>query len=321
MENETPDRESKSMSPERQAFLDMMIGKIRDELPEIDLRPRGFGFIFSDEKKGQLRIKLEIPFLKTQLLPEDPDQIVEDWLSGFREVAAGEYADGGFDTVRKDLFLAVRPIQVYKQMTSSDGAAALAFCWPVTPDLAIYWATDRAGGIGYVTRSLFESWNMGEEEVTKVAYENTVRAEANMSVDTVQEGGILISSTSRFATIAHLLYWPGNLKELILRHVPEHSNGRFLVSVALPFRMMVARWGNYRGIRRFQEDQVGTHGRLMSREVYVLHDGDLIDRVSSVVGEGRCLICRSLEDWGLVPERINELPYRPGRPHEASSQG
>lgn len=42
-----------------------------------------------------------------------------------------------------------------------------------------------------------------------------------MVVDTVLEAGLVISSQSRFETLAHLLYWPQNLEELIKRHTRE----------------------------------------------------------------------------------------------------
>ncbi len=304
------------MSPERQAFLDMMIAKIHDEFPEVDLRLDGFGFILSDEKKGALRIEMEIPFLKTYLQPEQTDGIIDDWLSGFRQVVAGEFVSGSFDSVKNDLFLAVLPIQTFKLLTASSGDRLLAFLWPVTPGLAVYWAVDRGGHVGYVTKSLFESWGITEEEVTRAAYENTVRAEADMNIRTVPEGGILISSRSRFATIAHLLYWPANLRKLISQHIPERSNDRFLTSVIFPYRMMVIGWGNHRGVKKLQEDQMQAHGPLMSRDVYLLHDGELFDKVS-LVHEGVCLVSGLFEDLGLVPERLDDLPYKPGLPREA----
>lgn len=230
MGKRTSDQDSDTLTPEQRVFSNMMMGRLQAGMPGFEFRSEGFGFAVFENGKAEGRIELANLFSTIRARPEEADELIAGWLEELRKAMTDTLDGRSFASVSNHLFLAVRPLAMYEETTTEEGEKAIAFCWPVTPELGIYWAIDCGGSIAYVTRKQFDAWSVTEEEVTKVAYKNTIRDEADMVVVSQPKVGLIISSRSRFETVAHLLYWPANLGRLIRHHAPELHDDTLLLN-------------------------------------------------------------------------------------------
>jgi hypothetical protein len=218
--------------------------------------------------------------------------------------------DRSFEDARKDVFLAVRPLRFDEALGERPPWGQLAFAWPVLPDLAAYCVIDRGTTFRYVSRSKLDSWNVTAAEVTKVAWENTVAENEPINVATfADDGGILIGSRSRWESIAHLLYWPDALADLVDSVIPGLLSHVALLTVPAPDLLVVATEICDPVVRLIQRNALRRHGRLLSKRVYLLEDKRIAgEAVAGTDGDIKRL---PIEDWDAGSAAASERPYTP----------
>jgi len=297
------------MSPEQSKFRKEMIRKAQQVLPDHKIQAKGFGFVVHRGAKDPITVYLDNMFRMVRHEPEPADKLINRWLEGLRQRASGQGENMSFDAARGDLFLAIRPVQTYELADGGRDESHLPPPWPVTVDLAVYLMIDLGPSVRYVNQGDIESWNTTQEEVTRIAYDNTVKTEQETSVLKLSNAGVIVSSGSRFESLGHLLYWPPNLQRVLSSNIPELSDEPLLLSVPVPFALIMTSQRFLHNVVEFQKDLYEKYGRLISRSIHVFKHDRIVSKVSHVVGN--TVTCIGIEEYGLGSEIDEDRPFIP----------
>lgn len=294
------------MIPDKASFRQLVIQMIRENFPAWKTEPKDFGMVITTEKGKDINCSLDSLYVRLASSPQDVRRLLTEYLAATSDVVtrlgAENPTDFSFDNIKPNLFLAARGTDV------ADSLGAGGFSWPVLPDLAIYLAIDYGSSIAIVSGQQLTDWGKRSEEILETAYKNTVQAEQTMEVE-VGKSGLVIMSSSRFQTIAHLLYWWPNLTKMIVKHAPMLSNELLLLAVPKHDTIILGapnRGPTFAAIQGFTRS---LGNPLLSESVYVFQNDGVKAKVMEVRGEKITAI--PLQEWGLGSSRANALPYVP----------
>ena len=297
------------MSPEQRKFRKEMIRKAQEAFPDHKIQAKGFGFVVHRGEKEPTTVYLDNTFRMVRHEPEPADTLINRWLEGLRKTVSGQGRNMSFDAARGDLFLAIRPIQTYELADGGRDESHLPPPWPVTVDLAVYLMIDLGPSVRYVNHGDIQSWNTTQEEVTRIAYDNTVKTEQETSVLTLSNAGVIVSSGNRFESLGHLLYWPPNLQEIVSRSIPALSKEPLLISVPVPFALIMTSQRFLHNVVEYQKDLYTKYGRLISGSIHVFKEDRIVAKLIGTVGNR--LTCMAIEEYGLGSENDDDRPFIP----------
>lgn len=190
----------------KEDFRQDVIQSIRAEYPGWQAEPKD-EFAISAEVSGRNGcMNLDNLYHQVQLQREPKHVLIRHFLSEFaRIIRDSKDPLGNFDVIKSRIELVVRPPNLYSECLGSDHDKQLAFCFPVLPDVVLYWIVDNANSWQYVANAQFSKWKVPSVEVTWWAYENICKAESCMNTADIGEIGLLISTNRKMGTISHLL--------------------------------------------------------------------------------------------------------------------
>jgi hypothetical protein len=298
-----------TLSGDQQQFLDAVAEVLRQKHPDWRFKPMGFGFDIVTDEDGPIRLNLDNIFLKTSCNPNARPQLVDDFLQSLDRTLA-ERDQQEFGHIRDKLFLAMRPATFLVDNIDDDMNAA--FRVPIAPDMAVFWAIDRSERIQHVSKDLFRSWDATVEDVTRIAYENTVKAERSIDITKLADRAMWITSRSSIRTVAHLLYWLPGLTHLIEQHVPALASEPALVCVPTPSDLVVTEFAGFEWIHAEISKLLRCGTPMLSRSIYELRAGDLATHVA-LTGSHR-LEAMPLGAFGF---QRGPLPFVPERQSHA----
>lgn len=234
--------------------------------------------ITAEGKDGH--INLDNLYRQVQLNREDTQTLVSQFLSVFAQIIKGP--DGpldNFDAIKNRLTLVVRPVDLYRESLAGSNDGRIAFCLPLLPDLALYWAVDQDNAWQYITRAQFSQWRRPTAKVMWWAYENTCKAEKYMKTGVIGEEGLLIHTARRNGTISHLLFEPTNLQRMIRLTRPDWPEQPYWVCIPMPNLIIAFQEGHYDIIKKITMVAQEHYGRTLSNRIYKFADGDFVGEV------------------------------------------
>jgi hypothetical protein len=252
-------------------FMEQIASRIRDGHPDWEMSPHGFGFQIRIAGHGNCGMYLGNLFRRIQCQPDREQVLTDDFIREF-ERAVAERREVRFEDIRPNLFLAVRAADMEDNVGKP---IELAFRHQITPDLAIYWAIDQGRTLHHISKTMFQTWGIDADEVTRIAYENSVAEEKDLSIESIADVGAVVRSRSRFGSVGHLLYRPSLLQNLIAEHVPSLKNQPLLLAVPMPWTITLARLKAPGLILGSLEATMARCGQILSPSTYIL-DGDQI---------------------------------------------
>ncbi len=232
--------------------------------------------------------------------------LIQQFLSEFAEVIGNtKNSLDDFESVKKNISLVVRPTDLFSESLEKDNDKQLAFSIPVLPDLALYWVIDNANSWQYITNAHFSKWNVSSSEVTWWAYKNTCKAEKCMKTAEIHESddeiGLMISTSRKEGTIAHLLYEPANLQMLIHSTYPSWSKQPYWVCIPVPGLMIIVKEGHNDIIQEMSPIAYEHYGKVLSNRIYVFNGYNFTQEVMHNTGQKEPIM---KDLGGCIPEVV-----------------
>lgn len=295
------------MTPAERAFLERVMSVIKRLHTDWDLKPGDFAIEVTPPDRGGGTMFLDNIFHAVQRNPGDAEDLILRFLQAF-QLTLAETHDQPFSDISSRVFLAVRNTACLNWSDPRVGKG-FAFRWCVAPDMEICWVIDLGDRIAHVSKDQLRRWIVDERDVTRIAYENSVRTESDIDVQVIPDHGLIISSRSSLRTVAHLLYWLPNLTNLVRRQLPALLTEPVLVSVPSPMLVVVTDTQAYPLHGLVRRDVHEQEGRILSETVYVFHDNQLFARVAGETKDGIYAI--PLTEYGFHTPARESMPYVP----------
>ncbi len=304
------------MQRNEKLFMEQIASRIRDGHPDWEMSPHGFGFQIRIAGHGDCGMYLGNLFRRIQCQPDREQVLIDDFLKEF-EKAVGGRKEASFEGIRPNLFLAVRSADMEDNVGNQ---TELAFRHQITPDLAIYWAIDQGRTIHHISKAMFQTWGIDADEVTRIAYENTVAEEMGSSIESIADVGAVVRSRGRFESVGHLLYRPNLLQSLIAEHVPSLKDQPLLLAVPMPWTITLARLKAPGLILSTLEATMARCGQILSPSTYILDGDQVTGKVIASTTTGIKAIPLSVYGLGNGGTKSKvHLHDKPGRQPELST--
>ena len=267
------------MASIKEAFRQEVIESISTTYPQWQVKTHGEFAISVDVEGRNGLINLDNLYCRVQLCQESKEVLIQHFLSEFvRVITAAENSCGSFEAIKDRISLVVRPVDLYSESLQSN-EQQLAYSLQVLPDLALYWVVDNANSWQYISKTQFSEWKVSPEDVMRLAYENTCKAERCMHTEDIGEVGLLISSNRRLGTISHLLCNPRNLSNMIQSKHPDWPEQPYSVCIPIPHLIVVTKKGHERVIRDISLIAQEHYGKALSNRIYIFSKGSFTGEV------------------------------------------
>jgi hypothetical protein len=290
------------MKTSHEKFQQEVVQSIQSTYPDWGIEPND-QFSISVEVSGcRGSINLDNLYQQVQLHPKQKKDLIQYFLSEFANVIGRkENPLSTFDAVKNKISLVARPTDFYSNSMAEGCHERLAFSLPILPDIALYWVVEGANTCQYISNAQYSKWDIWHGEVMWWAYENTCKAEQCMNTAEIGDVGILISTDRKEGTIAHLLYEPRNLRNMIHSARPDWQDQPYWVCIPIPQLMIVTREGNDKIIREIARAAQEHYGKALSSRIYVFSESNFTGEFLREPSQKEPVI---LELEGRVPEVV-----------------
>ena len=185
-------------TPSREEFVAQVIEAVTRKFPLMTVQPAEEDFavrIKARKERGPGHLaSLENLYRMAQLDPADITHHIERWAVELIRASEGHPdEDGPFEGVKERIMPMILPSQF------CDDAYETVISEPLIEGLRVAYAIDSDRTISYISRKLFDTWNLTMEDLHDTAIENLTKASEEMHANVAQdeEGRISLIILSR----------------------------------------------------------------------------------------------------------------------------